>query len=136
VAEPAEPAQSSAATEPTPQHLNLPRQAVRLAHRRERLDGGPHPRSRQRVQGRERQLRLAAREPLLAAQPGMPARHGPIESRRLDVMGERQQLEPVRKGTLGSSAAIVQASMKFRRSSARLNWLWALPLRAHEHMFA
>jgi hypothetical protein len=36
-------------------------------------------------------------------------------------MGEQQQFEPSARGTLGSSAAIVQANMKFRRSSARLN---------------
>jgi len=51
----------------------------------------------------------------------MPARDGAIEPRRLKIAGEQQQFQPVRKGTLGSSAAVVQASMKCRRSSARLN---------------
>ena len=60
----------SAATEPALQHLNLPPEAVGLAHRRERLDAGPCSRPRQSVQGRERQLRLPGREPLLAAKPG------------------------------------------------------------------
>jgi hypothetical protein len=73
------------------------------------------------MQGRERQLRLPTRQSLLAAQPGIPARNGAIDPRRLHITGEQQQFEAVRSGTLGSSAAIVHADMKFRRSSARLN---------------
>jgi hypothetical protein len=42
----------SAAAEPGLQHLNLPPEAVGLAHRRERLGGGLHARARQGVQRR------------------------------------------------------------------------------------
>ena len=92
-----------------------------LAHRRERLGAGPRARTGQGVQGSERQLRLGAGELLLAAGPGVPAGKGAIEPRRLDVVGEQEQLETVGEGHLGSPAAIVQANMKLRRSRARLN---------------
>jgi hypothetical protein len=113
---------SWAATEPGLQHLNLPPKAVGLAHTAtsdRTADCTPGP--RQGVQGRERRLRLPAAKPLLgqssACQRGT-ARSNLAGSRSRASSGSSR---PSARGTLGSSAAIVQANMKFLRSSARLN---------------
>ena len=93
-------------------------------------------RPRQRVQGCQCQLRLPARQLLFAAEPGVPAGHGPVESRRLDVLGEEQEFETVSERDfreLGGhrprehEVPPLERTPELRVSGA---------LGSHEHMFA
>jgi hypothetical protein len=103
-----------------------PSRGLRRARRAPERRSRP-PRPGKAFKAAKGQLRLSARYLSLRTEASVPARHPRSNRAGSRSRARSSNSSPSPSGSFGSSAASVQANMKFPRASVLLNWLYARP---------